>query len=91
MLLCWTMERIAGPDGVLVPRQSGALEQADLEKGQPDSLRNSLVGIGKQLTAISEKVCLLRDSTDLVATQYFNGEVIGPRATGLVERVRGDH
>ena len=90
-MLCWMMERIAGPDSMLVPRQSLAREPPVMGEGQLDSLRNSIVGIGKQLTAISEKVCLLRDSTDLVATQYFNGEVIGPRATGLVERVRGDH
>ena len=72
-MLCWALERIAGPDGVLVPRQSGALEQASLEKGQLDTLRNSLAGIGKQLTAISNKVCLLEDSTDLVVANEYNG------------------
>ena len=49
-MLCWTMERIAGPDGVLVPRQSGALEQADLEKVET---------LMKKLDAIFKKVCLL--------------------------------
>ena len=67
------MERIAGPDGVLVPRQSGALKQVSLEKGQLDSLRNSLVGIGQQLTAISEKVSPLRDFSDLLLANECNG------------------
>ena len=67
------MERIAGPDGVLVPRQSGRLEQASLEKGQLDTLQNSLAGIGKQLSEITEKVCLLRDPYDLVVANDYNG------------------
>jgi len=74
---------------VLVPRQSGALEQASLEKGRLEFLRKGLVGIEQRLREISAKVCLLRDSSDLVATKYFNGELISTRAMGFIERVGG--
>jgi len=77
------MERVAGPDGVLMPRQSGALEQASLEKGQLDTLQKELAGIGKQLTAISDKVCLLGDSTDLVVANECNGLVDQFKSDGL--------